>query len=117
MLSTASVAMLPGSWAQVLERVEEALHLAEAAVSRREQESARVAVPLPNLPESGAKEQEILEQPNARQQDWQAILDGVAAQAREAEAALVTAEEGFRGWLANAAEQRRKVAEGPGRDI
>jgi hypothetical protein len=91
---------LPPSWAETLDQVRQALHLAEQAAAEREKAFPAIPQPNPAASDFEAKWRQCLE----RLQERFTILETCAAKADQtaepADAALEAGEVGIRRWLA-----------------
>jgi L-lactate utilization protein LutC len=102
------------TWADILERVEQALQRTMAEVAGRGQE--------PEPPPAGGVEQEAtwrqrLEQCDARLRQLQACVQQAESHAAEADSALATSAETLQGWLATAAAARQKLENREGHPV
>ncbi|HLJ97534.1 MAG TPA: hypothetical protein VKU02_30520 [Gemmataceae bacterium] len=98
-----SPAVLPATWAQVLDQVEATLRVAENEAGQRGEAIRQFASAPASDPERAASWQQSLERVQERLQGWPAMLHQADQEAAEADGVLQAAEEALRDWL-NAAE-------------
>lgn len=98
-----SPAVLPATWAQVLDQVEATLRVAESDAGQRGEAIRQFPSAPASDPERAASWQQRLERLQEQLQGWPAMLHQADQEAAEADGILQAAEEVLRDWL-NAAE-------------
>jgi hypothetical protein len=96
---SSGMSILPSTWVQVLDQVQQALEA--ALLKAAERQAAPVLAVEPDAPYRDCIAQEQLSRLHARRQDWQDSMQRVDTAAREAEQNTEPAEDALKSWLAS----------------